>query len=85
METIFKFMHYFIASVFTVLAFILDVIFKVALGIIFGVFTVLLICIFPLVKDWRAPRWISNLYEYVVTSRKSLCVKIWNLWTEKVE
>lgn len=85
METIIRFMHYFIASVFTVTAFILDVIFKLTLGIIFGIFAILLICIYPLVKNWHAPRWINNLYDYVVTSRKSICVKVWNLWTEEVE
>lgn len=85
METIFRFLHYSIALMFTATAFVLDVIFKLALGIIFGVFAILLICIYPLVKNWHAPTWICYLYDYVVTPNKSICVKVWNLWTEEVE
>ena len=84
METIIKFMHYLIASVFTVIAFCLDVIFKLTLGIIFGVFAVILICIYPLIKNYYAPQWICFLYDYVVIPYKSICVKVWHLWTENV-
>ena len=85
METIIRFIHYLIAALFTTAALILDVIFKLTLGFILGVFAILLICIYPLVKNWTAPAWISYLYEYVVTPHKSICVKVWNLWTEEVE
>lgn len=79
MEKIFTCIHIVVRSIVTVVSFIcIDIPLKTLLFVSFVCLGILMSIIYPIVKNWIAPDWVGNIYDYL--TKHFIAVEVWNLW-----